>query len=222
MRDFDKALRLVVKEIRDPTAEGVQLSMEKTSELFRVIRSRVIDENIHCPKHVEKHKQHEESKQPPRQSEFCFRENLSAIAQHLVKPDSSETVFVEYLNLAIVADFFDSAHSWLIDCSAESENCDRIFEPNFVWQKEKFEVYKMFFRTAWDHRVKQNTAHLIFAQLRDIYEPGSTATIIKPWLIKADVHKFYSDVFCDHVLKVIAEDPDRALDSWYEYDRQTD
>ena len=68
VRKFDKALRLVVKEIGDPTAAegGVQLSMEKTSELFKAIRSRVIDENIHCPKHVEKHKQQEESKQPPR------------------------------------------------------------------------------------------------------------------------------------------------------------
>ena len=131
-------------------------------------------------------------------------------------------MFTDYLNLAIVVGFFDSAHAWLIDCSAESKNCDSIFEPNFVWQKEKCEVYKMFFRTAWDHPVKQNTAHLIFAQLWDIYEPGSTAMIIKPWLVQADRHHIYYDIFCDDVLKVIAEDPDGALSSWYEYDRQTD
>lgn len=80
----------------------------------------------------------------------------------------------------------------------------------------------MFFWKAWDHPAKQNTAHLIFAQLWDIYKPGSTATIIKSWLIKADVNMFNFDIFCDGVLKVIAEDPDGALDSWYEYDRQTD
>ena len=81
----------------------------------------------------------------------------------------------------------------------------------------------MFFESAWHHTRKDNTAHLIFAQLWDMFGKGSTDDIDKSYLITTDVRQFYYDtVFCGSVLEFIEQAPDAALLAWYEYDSQTE